>query len=443
MVSRRLFLQALLGAAVGFVSSCRLRLPPLWQNKKGSLPPRPQDPGVGMPLEEKARLFDHSICSFHLSPEGILLYKRFVDRPEGAIGDAPIWTGCYVGAQALRYAACGAEEAWEAASLGLRGLHFLQAVTGKRGLLCRGVSKTGVPPWDAHPQEWHRGAKPFSGYFWHGDVSVDQYTGAMFGYALAYDLLPDPTLQGLIVQDVTAIADHLIEHDLTIVDVDGEATRFGHLEPSFWTEDLNALIALGFFKIAHHITHEERFARKYRELIERHRYHERAVWARDLWWERLWGTNHSDNNLAFLAYYNLLRYETDPGLLSYYYRSLRRSWRAVQNEGNPFFAFVYQALVSSAPRDPRALETLRHFPLEKRSLYVKNSEREGICVSWLRDRHGRLQSCTPLPIEERPPSTFEWKENPYRLDGGGDGKKLYTGTDYLLAYWLGRYHGFL
>ncbi|MEW6297852.1 MAG: hypothetical protein AB1671_08960 [Thermodesulfobacteriota bacterium] len=396
-----------------------------------------------MPLEEKAHHFERAIRAHHLSPEGILLYKRRIDRPEGAIGDAPIWTGCYVGAQALRYAVTREEEALAGAHIGLRGLHFLQAVTGKRGLLCRGVSTTGVPRDDAHPQEWHRGEGPFSSYLWHGDVSVDQYTGAMFGYAVAYDLLDDDAVKLVIAEDVTAIADHLIEHGMTIVDVDNEVTTFGHLEPSFWTEDLNALIALGLFKIAHRITGEERFARQYHTLIARDRYHERAVAARDLWWEKLFGVNHSDNNLAFLVYYPLLRYETDPELLSFYRESLRRTWRGVAREGNPFFAFVYRALTPSAPPDGRALRTLRHFPLEKRNLWVHNSTRADQCISWVRARNGRLQACAPLPVEERPPSTFEWKENPYRLDGGGDGAKLYTGTDYLLAYWLGRYCRFL
>jgi hypothetical protein len=343
----------------------------------------------------------------------------------------------------LRYAVTDEEEARAGALVALRGLHFLQTVTGKRGLLCRGVSTKGIPPDDAHPREWHKEAEPFSSYFWHGDVSVDQYTGAMFGYTLAYDLLADMAAKQLIIEDVTAIADHLIQHDMTIVDVDGEVTTFGHLEPAFWTEDLNALIALGFLKIAHHITGEERFARQYSDLVYVHHYHERAVAARDLWWETLFGTNHSDNNLAFLAYYPLLRYETDPSLLSFYHRSLRRTWQAVEREGNPFFSFVYRALTSSAPRDEQALQTLSRFPLEKRNVFVRNSVRKDLCISWLRDRHGRLQACDPLPIEKRSPSTFEWKENPYRLDGGGDGKKLYTGTDYLLAYWLGRYHKFL
>jgi hypothetical protein len=396
-----------------------------------------------MPLSEKARLFDRAIRLHHLSPEGILLYKRFIDRPEGAIGDAPIWTGCYVAAQALRYAVTREEEAGESAEIALRGLHFLQEVTGQKGLLCRGVSSEGIPPDDAHPQEWHRGAEPWSSYYWHGDVSVDQYTGALFGYALAYDLLPDEGVKRVIAEDVAAIADHLIEHGMTIVDVDGEVTTFGHLEPSFFTEDLNALIALGFFKIAHHITGAARFAQHYHQLTTAHHYHERAVVARNLWWETLFGTNHSDNNLAFLAYYPLLRYETDAALLPYYHRSLRRTWAAVHKEGNPFFSFVYRVFNPLAAADPHAYQTLHRFPLDKRNIAVRNSVQPGVCISWLRARNGRLQACEPVAIEQRPPSTFEWKENPYRLDGGGDGTKLYTGTDYLLAYWLGRYHGFL
>ena len=440
LLSRRHFLGTMLAT---LSLACRL-WPPVARGRKSPPPtPRSPDPGVGMPLAEKARIFDRAIRSHHLSPEGILLYKRCIDRPEGAVGDAPIWTGCYVGAQALRYAVTGEEEAREGALIGLQGLHFLQAVTGKSGLLCRGISQQGLPSDDAHPQEWHHSEGPLAAYFWHGDVSVDQYTGAMFGYALAYDLVDDAAARRTIVEDVAALADHLTEHGMTIVDVDGEVTTFGHLEPSFWTEDLNALLALGFLKIAHHITGEERFARQYRTLIATHHYHERAVAARDLWWEILSGTNHSDNNLAFLAYYHLLRYETEPTLLSYYHRSLRRAWRVVEKEGNPLFSFVYRALTPSAPRDELALQTLSHFPLEKRSVAGQNSLRQDICVSWLRDRHNRLQACDPVPIEERPPSTFEWKENPYRLDGGGDGKKLYTGTDYLLAYWLGRYHGLL
>src|SRR5438876_4502953 len=98
LLSRRHFLGTMLAAALPL--ACRLWPPAACGRKSLPSTPRAPDPGVGMPLEEKARLFDRASCSHHLSPEGILLYKRFIDRPEGAVGDAPIWTGCYVGAQA-------------------------------------------------------------------------------------------------------------------------------------------------------------------------------------------------------------------------------------------------------------------------------------------------------------------------------------------------------
>src|SRR6266540_3783389 len=208
LLSRRHFL----GTMLATLSLAYRLWPPVARRRKSPSPsPCSPYPGVGIPLSEKARLFDRAIRSHHLSPEGILLYKRFSDRPEGAVGDAPIWTGCYLGAQALRFAVTGEEEAREGVLTALRGLHFLQAVTGKRGLLCRGISKQGIPPDDAHPQEWHQGEGPFSAYFWHGDVSVDQYTGALFGSALAYDLVDDAAARRTIVEDVAAIADHLTE----------------------------------------------------------------------------------------------------------------------------------------------------------------------------------------------------------------------------------------
>ncbi len=36
---------------------------------------------------------------------------------------------------------------------------------------------------------------------------------------------------------------------------------------------------------------------------------------------------------------------------------------------------------------------------------------------------------------------MKWNGNPYRLDGGNDGRSEDDGAFYLIAYWLGRYHG--
>jgi len=35
---------------------------------------------------------------------------------------------------------------------------------------------------------------------------------------------------------------------------------------------------------------------------------------------------------------------------------------------------------------------------------------------------------------------FHWNHDPYRLDSGGEGRRLADGTSYLLPYHLARYH---
>ena len=46
-----------------------------------------------------------------------------------------------------------------------------------------------------------------------------------------------------------------------------------------------------------------------------------------------------------------------------------------------------------------------------------------------------------LPVDER---FFDhWNTDPWRLDYGGDGRTLASGTVFLLPYYMGRYHGFI
>ncbi len=403
-------------------------------------------------LLEKAMQLEALIQKRHLTPDGLLAYGIGLASPASeevtgmAFSDMAIWSGCYVAAQAFRYAVTGDAATESQVRRSIEGLHFLQAVTGKPGLLARGIKR-----WDErNPEvgpEWHRGSGPFSNYQWLGDVSVDQVDGVIFGYAVAFDLMDDPALRQSIGIHVKAIADHLIDHGMTIQDVDGQRTKHGDLTAGFFSEPLNALIALAVVKAAYHTTKDEKYQQQYLDLVRRQGYHKRAVRARDPWWETFTGVNHSDNNLAFLAYYTLLRYEEDPVLLGYYFRSLNRAWRVVRNEGNPLFTFIYDALVPIQQRDEQALahaeETLRFFPVDRRNYRVVNSTNPNGCIAFRKDRFERKQACQPVPMNRRPSDAFEWKENPYRLDGGGEGNLEFSGVDYLLPYWMGRYHGFI
>lgn len=403
-------------------------------------------------LAEKALRYEMNLEENHLTSDGLVAYKirlpvkkveeiEVLDLPDGAA-----WTGCALAAEAFRYAVTGEPAALEKIHRLLSALHLLQEVTGVRGLLARTFIRGDLPPsFRSGHGEWHRGQGPFSGYHWRGDVSNDQYAGVMFGYGICYDLIAEREVRGKIVRDVRALMDHIVDHSMAIVDVDGEVTTHGDMSPHSW-EDLDALLALSFLKTAFHITGSLKFQGKYRELIERQGFHRRATKARDKWWEYLLGVNHSDNHLAFLGYYNLLRLEKSSELLHEYRKGLERSWKVVRNEGNSFFNFVYIYLVGDHTAELlEAVETLRLFPEEKRVVEVRNSQRKDIRKAWFSDRHGNLQAIRPLPVYQRPANGFEWKANPYRMDGnpGARGKAEYGGVDYLLAYWLGRYHGFI
>jgi hypothetical protein len=210
------------------------------------------------------------------------------------------------------------------------------------------------------------------------------------------------------------------------------------------TENLNCLIALSAVKVAHHVTGDERFAEAYRTLVRRG-YPEHAVAARNRWWERWTGVNHSDNNLAFLAYYHLIKYETDPRLSALYQESLARAWSVVRHERNPFFTFVYHAVAPKSAWDAAALDdardTLVRFPTTE-SRYDPEALARG-CVASRPDRLNRRQACAPLPMDERPQVAVEWNQNPARLEPGTRDRAGYSGFDYLVAYWLGRAHGFI
>jgi hypothetical protein len=50
-----------------------------------------------------------------------------------------------------------------------------------------------------------------------------------------------------------------------------------------------------------------------------------------------------------------------------------------------------------------------------------------------------------VPLYLRPRGSSFWASDPYRLAGSlhRHGEVENAGMDYLLAYWMGRYHGFL
>jgi hypothetical protein len=124
--------------------------------------------------------------------------------------------------------------------------------------------------------------------------------------------------------------------------------------------------------------------------------------------------------------------------LAIYRRWVRELWEMNSMEGNSLFTYMTLAMlpehyVPPRPGEPRELsadvphasraladanETLARFPIDRVLRPVMNSLRTDVELNPHADRGGARQAARPLSIDERPhDNEYEWKGNPYRLDG--------------------------
>jgi hypothetical protein len=267
--------------------------------------------------------------------------------------------------------------------------------------------------------------------------------GHFFIFGIGYDLLPDAALKQRIVATAKRIMDHIIEHNYTLVDLDGKPTRWGWWSPELLTKNpderaLNSLQLLSFLKTTAHITGEARYATEYAKVVRELKYPDWMVRVNEFRHE----LNYSDEELAMLPFYGLFRYEKDPALLQPYRRAVDEWWKNIQREANPLWTFIYQTGQPDANIDlAAATRTLYRAPMETIGWTVKNSHRQDIVWASTIDRFGHHEALTLLPPDERP--VMKWNSNPFVVDGGSDGHGEDDGGAFLLPYWMGRYHKFL
>ncbi|MBL9164775.1 MAG: hypothetical protein JNL18_18755 [Planctomycetaceae bacterium] len=394
-----------------------------------------------------------------------------------------LWTAMYGAGQCFAYAATKDPEAKKRAVAAFEALKFLSDVTqggshpAPKGFPARSIRPvTGPNPNDYDNLERDRAVRgaedehwkeisprwPVSAdgqWYWKCDTSSDELDGHYFLYANYYDLVAETAEEKARVRQVVYdMTTHLIDHDYQLVDHDGEPTRWGRYNRETLDHGnliagrgLNSLSILSYLKTAEHITGDPKFRQHHDQLVKEHSY---AANTFNPKWSLGYGTgNQSDDEMAFMCYYNLLRYETDPAVRKFYEYSLSWYWSLERPECNPLFNFVFAAVwdgamgypVRSIPQHALddAVDTLKRFPLDRFNWAHKNSHR--IDVVPLRDRWfqntGHRIDGKVIPVDER---YFEfWNHNPWQLDVGGSGSELADGAAFLLPYYLGRYHGFI
>ncbi len=405
------------------------------------------------PLADKAARVEHNLVDRHLSPEGLLVYRRACKPFDpvqpgsyGSLSDQTMWTAVLAGAWAFKHAVTGAEMDRSLLLRALDGLRLLHEVTGKSGLLARAAFPAGLPgPRDAD-EERHEAAAPHRRFQFRGDVSRDQYAGVLFGCTAAAATLGidagrgDAVVRDLLSGLVVPIADHIWDHGLRLVDVDGVMTKHGDLRGYIWRVPVgpNAALCLGFQRLAHRLSGAPRFAEHYEALV-RLRYPRALPWSN---FELLGKTNHNNDNMGMMGLYALVNLETQEDLLKTYDRSLASLWSFTRNEGNAFFHLAFASrfpLPSTARFD--LCENLRLFPEDPRYVSQDLRGRAEIDEAWFRNRLGFPQNRTALPLHCRSRSNFVWTACPFQLVSEYVPPGMCaSGVDFLLAYWMARHH---
>ncbi len=394
-----------------------------------------------------------------------------------------LWTSMYGAAQCFEYAATRSEPSKQRARQAWKAIAFLSEVpqgggfSPPRGFPARSILPvSGFDPntrdnevSDRRRLEWDplwkiltpRWPKSRDGqWYWKTDTSSDELDGHFFFYSLYHDLVAETDDEKRsVIAVVDRVTTHLLENGYCLVDHDGKPTRWGQFAPEVINTDkltdcrgLNSISILSYLLVAEHITGNPKYRNAYEKLMNDHHYFTNILTPK---FQNGPGSgNQSDDEMAFMCYYTALRYESDPKYRKQWMRSMGRYFAQELPEACPLFNYVFAKFWEPVPyywqEVPQeilvdALDTLRRFPLDRRQWAFENSHRLDIAPLGdhilLSKERGSLKRGKVVPIDER--NINHWNQDPWRLDGNGNGLELADGTSFLLPYWMGVYLGFI
>ena len=349
-------------------------------------------------------------------------------------GDSALWTGVYLAAESFRYFVTRSPDALANVQKALNGIRKTSQISGN-GLLARCVfPKDGLGVDYFKSQEGRHGIyeEKIDGedYYWVDNGSRDQYAGVFFGLAVAHELVDQPDVESLTRGLVTSLVIYLLDHWWTPKD-----PHSGKLSTTFLHRpDMR----LAILQIARHVAPDQkRFSDEYKKRRRT------SAWLvpAPVWYEcRNPYDSYFKFNLIALYLYNLIRLEQleDPQskYLKHYRKAFRKFRETTKDHGNAHFNMIDCALNGlEAKRDQETIELLDLWI--SRGLRRKAVDNPNVKVC------GKNRACDPIPVDKRPCAGFLWEVTPFQIAGDGNLRLEYAGVDYLLPYWMARYHDVL
>lgn len=378
---------------------------------------RPEPPAENL-MHKKALRAEEIFHSRHDREGHVITYRNMlyhIDHPYNDWQEDACWlTGVYTAAESLRFAVTGSPEARAYARRSWRALHNMARVTPKPGIVVRVYKRTmyGYNPDVARKKRWHK--DPGREMYFIADISRDQLSGYFLGVAAFYDHVANEEEKAIIREDIDLIMRPIIDNDMVAIEFTGEPTTYGGLAES-------PLLALNYLLVAHHITGREEYREKYNELVGR-RYLLNAI-------EQSATTfNHFFEHFDDSAYYHAIQYETDPALLGKLVAGLDYLYVKALPHGNGHLLFDVATYRPWTDAAAMGLTELLRWPVEQ--LYVGE---------WAAKPPKKFRGY--VPIAERRPQEYMWCWFPASPIVQGGPETEFAGIGYLLAYWMGRYHG--
>jgi hypothetical protein len=399
-----------------------------------------------MTLADKAAWYLEGLRARHVR-FGLVSDVRFAspgDRSSAELVDTDndgLWSSIYLAAESYRHRVTGAPDALENVLDGLDALERLLELSSIPGFQARTFELDGFQVSDV--ERWRE--RPGRDFAWKGHTSSDEIVGTFFFYSVLWRTVAHdrPELRDRIARAVGSILDHILDHDLYLVDVDGKPTLWGRWNPEYVNTTridgdrrLNSIEILAFLELGWETTRRERYRRTFYDLVEAHGYAENTVrWLPD----PLGPWNHSDDELYWLSYDVLLAHTFDPELREVFLRSAREHHRAMSRKQNPLWTLLYGSMTGDPIDTMSVARALADHPLDLRDWRMTNSHRLDVRI--LRRPRVAPETAEPLPARER--RVHKWNSNELIPDGGGDGTHEESGAEWLLPYWLGRSAGYI
>ena len=435
----------------------------------------PQDydeSGVAGPLRQKGMAYDAWHLAWHQPDHGCAAHVFFTDESQSevagyhGIGDSAEWTGQYLASEAYRYYVTGDPAVKQLVIDKVAVLDGLLHVTGRPGFISRYwgsqamLDMYGAPGWCDDSDRCHKvDTGLYAGDFWRGETSRDMYTGWFYGMVTAYDLVDDEPMREMIREDVTEVLDELLANHWWIIDEAGRLTDAGpNVLPGF---------QLAWITIGYHITGNERYKQELgKQLMDSGR-----LWFKlnnITFFNRY--SSYYGNALSHRVWYSILRLgrvyysPADFEFMAGVFETQVHTFSRLSH--NPWFNAIFMGQGNYDPSDTeyqdQLIEDLTVFqdpplaefyvPAKDPSTYTLDPF--SVIMTDLAEQFPFLeeilggfqyQALEPFGVDGYCPAGFMFHWSPFIIEacGSDDPTKVHSGHDFLAAYWLAGYHGFV